>query len=80
MGSFEMAKPKEAVDQLKPRRVGPITFLRETFHELKRVRWPGRKEVVNYTTAALLVCFVMGLLVWGFDVGVDKLLSLVKIV
>jgi preprotein translocase subunit SecE len=80
MGSFDMAKPNEAVIQPKPRRAGPVTFLRETFHELKRVRWPGRKEVVNYTTAALLVCFIMGLLVWGFDVGISKLMSLIGLV
>lgn len=80
MGSFEMAKPKEAVIQPSRRRTGPITFFRETIHELKRVKWPGRKEVVNYTTVALLVCFVVGALVWAFDIGVDKLFGLAKIV
>lgn len=74
-----MAKPKEAVEQPKPRRVGAVTFMRETMHELRRVRWPGRKEVVSYTSAALVVCFLMGLLVWAFDVGISKLLSLVNI-
>ncbi len=44
------------------------------------LRWPGRKEVINFTTAALLMCFVMGLLVWGFDVGVSKLMSLIGLI
>lgn len=54
-------------------------FLIETVHELKRVNWPGRKEVVNYTVAALLTCMVMGALVFGFDIGVSKIMSLLGI-
>ncbi|MCL6517311.1 preprotein translocase subunit SecE [Alicyclobacillus sp.] len=75
-----MAKPKEAVAQPKPHRTGVVRFFSETVHELRRVRWPKRREVVNYTVAALLVCFIMGLLVWGFDLGVARLFALVNLV
>lgn len=71
---------KSATLELKPRRAGVVSFFRETILELKRVRWPGRREVVNYTTAALLTCVIMGLLIWGFDLGVAKLLSLIGLV
>ncbi|WP_273367278.1 preprotein translocase subunit SecE [Alicyclobacillus herbarius] len=54
--------------QPKPRRTGVITFFSEAVTELKRVRWPGRREVVGYTAAALATCLAMGLLVWLFDV------------
>ncbi|CAM3882551.1 preprotein translocase subunit SecE [Alicyclobacillus pomorum] len=75
-----MAKPSEKVVQRKQKRSGVIAFFAETVKELRRVRWPGRKEVINFTTAALLMCFVMGLLVWGFDVGVSKLMSLIGLI
>ncbi|GMA50478.1 hypothetical protein GCM10025857_18350 [Alicyclobacillus contaminans] len=75
-----MAKPNEKVVERKGKRAGIAAFFVETYHELRRVRWPGRKEVVNLTTAALLVCFVMGLLVWAFDLGVAKLLSLIGLI
>lgn len=85
MELFEMSKPKQTVAQISPnddgdgrenffRRSG--RFFRETIHELRRVQWPGRKEVVNYTIAALLTCLLMGLLVWVFDIGVAKIMSL----
>lgn len=77
---MNMAKPRETVLESKPRRTGLVTFFRESWLELKRVRWPGRKEVINYTAASLLVSVIMGLLVWGFDVGVSKLMSLIGLV
>lgn len=57
-----------------------VSFFRESIWELKRVQWPGRREVVNYTAAALITCILMGVLVWGFDVGVAKLMSLIGLV
>jgi preprotein translocase subunit SecE len=75
-----MAKPNETIVEMKQRRSGPVAFFRETLHEIRRIRWPGRKEVVNYTVAALLTCLIIGLLVWGFDIGVSKLFSLIGVV
>lgn len=72
-------------DANKPERTGRsmnrvVSFFRETVWELKRVRWPGRREVINYTAAALITCIVMGGLVWAFDIGVAKLMSLIGLV
>ena len=75
-----MAKPRDTVLEPKPRRTGLVAFFRESWIELRRVRWPNRKEVVNYTAATLITTVVMGLLVWGFDLGVSKLLSLIGLV
>lgn len=63
----------------KRRRAGAAAFLRESVQELKRVRWPRRKEVATYTIAALLTCLVMGALVWAFDVGVHAAIGLLGI-
>ena len=66
--------------EFKRRRTGVVAFFRESIHEIRRVRWPSQRELVNYTTAALLTCLAMGLLVWGFDLGVAKLMSFIGLI
>lgn len=88
---FIVAKPKSTVvsniTEAKRRPDGPrgvfgrsIAFFRETVWELKRVRWPGRQEVVNYTVASLVTCIIIGGLVVAFDFGVAKVMSLIGLV
>ena len=75
-----MAEPSATIVKEKRRRGGMLTFFRESWHEIPRVRWPSRKEVTSYTIASLLTCFILALLVWGFDLGVQKLMSLIGLV
>ncbi|MCY0887446.1 MAG: preprotein translocase subunit SecE [Alicyclobacillaceae bacterium] len=75
-----MAKPDETTLEPRKHRGGLVSFFSESYREIKRVRWPTRHEVVNYTTAALLTCIIIGLMVWGFDVGIAKLLSMIGLV
>ena len=55
----------------------PISFLRETVDELKKVVWPTRAEVIRLTTAVIFVSVVVGLYIGGLDLILTKLLSLV---
>ncbi len=48
-------------------RTGPAQFLREVRGELRKVAWPNRKELANYTLVVLVVTVVLTLVVWGFD-------------
>ncbi len=48
-------------------RVGPAQFLREVRGELKKVAWPSRSEVLNYTLVVLVVTIFLTLLVFGMD-------------
>lgn len=45
--------------------------------ELKKVIWPTKKEVVNYTTVVIVMCAIVALVVWIIDSGLNKLLSLI---
>ncbi len=49
--------------------------------EYKRISWPTRQEVVRQTVIVLVLCFVMGALIFGIDTGLtkgyDALMSLV---
>jgi len=42
--------------------------------ELKRVTWPTWKELVNYTITVLIVCAIMGVLIYALDMILSKIL------
>ena len=44
--------------------------------ELKRVTWPTWTELFNYTVTVLVVCAVMGLLIYGLDMILSRILLL----
>lgn len=75
-----MAKPSESIVEAKRKqRSGFFAFFAESGREIRRVRWPKRREIVVYTAAALVLSAVLGLLIWGFDIGVSKLMSLIGV-
>ena len=49
------------------KRTSPGEFLGEVRSELRKVAWPGRKEVLNYTVVVLIVSTLLTLAVWGMD-------------
>lgn len=67
------AKP----DKEPKRRTGPVTFTKQVAGELRKVRWPTRRELVTYTIVVLIfVVVVLGyvsLLDWGFGEGITWL-------
>ena len=54
-----------------------LQFLREVRGELRKVSWPRREEVVNYSIVVLVVLVLLttaiGLLDWGFSEAILKL-------
>jgi preprotein translocase subunit SecE len=55
----------------KPERTSPAVFLREVRAELRKVIWPTRKELITYTTVAVIFILIMV----GIVTGVDTLLT-----
>jgi preprotein translocase subunit SecE len=43
-------------------------FLREVVAELRKVIWPGRKELITYTTVVIVFVAIMVALVAGLDI------------
>ena len=70
---------RQARNQPRPgeERVGPAQVLREVRGELRKVSWPRREEVVNYSIVVLVVLVLLttaiGLLDWGFSEAILKL-------
>jgi len=53
----------------------PITFLRQTSDELKKVKWPTYNEIVRLTTVVLVISIAMGLYVGGVDYVLTEVMS-----
>jgi preprotein translocase subunit SecE len=58
------AKPKGPA---KRDRTTPAQFVTEVRDELRKVVWPTRKELVTYTTVALIFILIMVGIVTGLD-------------
>ena len=48
------------------------------FHEMKKVSWPSKKELINYSVLVLIFMLVMGVIIGVFDVGAGALVSLLQ--
>ena len=48
------------------------TFLTEVRGEMKRVTWPGRREVYATTVVVILVSVFFGLYLWGVDLLISS--------
>jgi preprotein translocase subunit SecE len=59
----------------KSERTTPAVFLRQVIAELRKVIWPTRKELVTYTTVAIVFVLVMMGIVTGLDTGFTWLVT-----
>ena len=46
-------------------------------HELKKVTWPTRKEMVNYSLVVFVFMIAMIVVIGVFDVGASALVDLI---
>ena len=56
----------------KAQRTSPATFLKEVRGELRRVAWPSRAEVVNYSTIVLFTLAILIALIFVLDYAFAK--------
>lgn len=54
-----------------------VNFLKEVVGELRKVIWPNRKQMVNYTTVVLIFLAFMVAMIGFADLGLGKLVMLV---
>ncbi|MGZ0084156.1 preprotein translocase subunit SecE [Caldibacillus thermoamylovorans] len=53
-------------------------FLREVVRELKKVSWPNRKELVNYTAIVLATVAFFTVFFAVVDLGISELIRLLS--
>jgi preprotein translocase subunit SecE len=73
-GSPAAAKRQATRPTQKPpsQRTSPVTFLREVRGELRKVAWPSRSEVLNYSTVVLVTLVVLIGLIFVLDYAFAK--------
>lgn len=49
---------------------------RETYYELKKVTWPTKQDVINYSMVVLVFMVAMGIIIGVIDLGAGKLIDL----
>ena len=55
----------------------PVSFLRETKDELKKVVWPTRQEVIRLTFVVILISLIVGVFLGGLDFVFVKMIETV---
>ncbi len=58
-----------------PKRI--VRFFRDYKSEVKKIVWPGWKEVIKNTVIVLIMCLIVGALIWIVDFGLGNLLNLI---
>lgn len=52
-------------------------FFKNMWHEMKKVTWPSRKEVVNYSLVVFAFMVIMGIIIGLIDFGSGALINLI---
>ena len=48
-------------------RIGPSEYARQVRGELRKVAWPTRAEVINYTLVVLIALLLLTAIIFGLD-------------
>ena len=56
---------------------GTGRFFMNMFHELKKVTWPTKKEMINYSLVVFGFMIIMTIIIGVFDLGAGKLVDLI---
>ncbi|SHF09437.1 preprotein translocase subunit SecE [Seinonella peptonophila] len=56
---------------------GTAGFFRGSYQELKKVRWPSRREMMKYTLTVLATVVIITLFFFVIDLGIAKLVQII---
>lgn len=54
-----------------------IAFFKDYKSEVKKIVWPGIKDVLKNTGIVLAMCLIVGAFIWLLDLGLGKLIELI---
>lgn len=54
-----------------------IGFFKDYKSEVKKIVWPGLKDVVKNTAIVLVMCLILGAFIWLLDLGLGNLIGLI---
>ena len=54
-----------------------VLFFRDNKSEVKKIVWPNWRDVLKNTVTVLVMCAIIGALIWAIDFGLGSLLKLI---
>jgi len=54
-----------------------FSFFGEAYAELKKVKWPNRKELTSYTIVVLVACIFVTIYFYILDLGISNIIRLI---
>ena len=66
-----------AKQKKKQKRKGPIRYCKDVWQELKKVTWPTKKDLLNYTVAVIVFIIIMAIVTGLFDFILSALFNLI---
>lgn len=54
-----------------------FSFFGDSWAELKKVRWPNRKELTSYSMIVLFTVVLVTIYFWLLDIGISALVELI---
>jgi len=55
----------------------PVSFVRETRDELKKVVWPTRQETIRLTLVVIIISLIVGIFLGGLDFIFVKIIGII---
>ena len=52
------------------------TYFRGVKAEMKKVIWPSKKDLINYTGVVIVISAIISLVVYALDFGIHRILNL----
>lgn len=52
-----------------------VRFFKDIRSELKKVIWPTKSQLINYTVSVLVICLMIGIIIWASDVILGKVVE-----
>ena len=71
---IEVMQSKGAKRTIMQRVIG---FIKDYKSEVKKIVWPGIKDVAKNTAIVLVMCLIVGAFIWLLDLGLGKLIELI---
>ena len=68
---------KKAIGFFKNLGLRVVRSFKEMYAELKKVTWPQRGELINYTLVVLAFMVAMGVVIFAIDAGAGALIRMI---
>lgn len=52
-----------------------IKFIKEAYIELRKVTWPNKQQVINYTITVIVISIIVALFLGSLDMGFSSVIE-----